>query len=124
MADGGVMMGLPRSEALELAAQSESPSLSLSLSSRLCGLRGGKSACQDRTHSSFAATSDMSAHKRESDFLDGLETEQNPHSCSLALPPLTAMQGAARMVLQTGIHPAALKDSVTSSVLPSLKKGQ
>ncbi|KAM0789225.1 hypothetical protein ACM66B_000068 [Microbotryomycetes sp. NB124-2] len=46
MADGGVMMGLPRSEALELAAQT--------------------------------------------------------------------MQGAARMVLQTGIHPAALKDSVTT----------
>ncbi|ORY60406.1 pyrroline-5-carboxylate reductase [Leucosporidium creatinivorum] len=46
MADGGVMMGLPRSEAVELAAQT--------------------------------------------------------------------MQGAARMVLQTGIHPAALKDSVTT----------
>ncbi|GAA5948466.1 hypothetical protein JCM3765_004892 [Sporobolomyces pararoseus] len=46
MADGGVMMGLPRGEALELAAQT--------------------------------------------------------------------MQGAARMVLQTGIHPAALKDSVTT----------
>ncbi|BGP40659.1 delta 1-pyrroline-5-carboxylate reductase [Rhodotorula kratochvilovae] len=46
MADGGVMMGLPRSEALELAAQT--------------------------------------------------------------------MQGAARMVLQTGVHPAALKDSVTT----------
>ncbi|GAA5839162.1 hypothetical protein JCM11251_003693 [Rhodosporidiobolus azoricus] len=46
MADGGVMMGLPRSEALELAAQT--------------------------------------------------------------------MQGAARMVLQTGLHPAALKDSVTT----------
>lgn len=27
MADGGVMMGLPRKEALELAAQSQSPSL-------------------------------------------------------------------------------------------------
>ena len=49
MADGGVMMGLPRSEALELAAQT--------------------------------------------------------------------MQGAARMVLQTGVHPAALKDSVTSASL-------
>ncbi|GAA5936610.1 pyrroline-5-carboxylate reductase [Sporobolomyces koalae] len=46
MADGGVMMGLPRGEAVELAAQT--------------------------------------------------------------------MQGAARMVLQTGIHPAALKDSVTT----------
>ncbi|GAA6025622.1 hypothetical protein JCM8202_005764 [Rhodotorula sphaerocarpa] len=46
MADGGVMMGLPRTEAIELAAQT--------------------------------------------------------------------MQGAARMVLQTGIHPAALKDSVTT----------
>ncbi|GAA6061315.1 hypothetical protein JCM10212_003205 [Sporobolomyces blumeae] len=46
MADGGVMMGLPRGEALELAAQT--------------------------------------------------------------------MQGAARMVLQTGMHPAALKDSVTT----------
>ncbi|KAK0535125.1 delta 1-pyrroline-5-carboxylate reductase [Tilletia horrida] len=46
MADGGVMMGLPRAEALELAAQ--------------------------------------------------------------------AMQGAARMVLQTSTHPAALKDSVTT----------
>lgn len=48
MADGGVMMGLPRSEALEFAAQT--------------------------------------------------------------------MQGAARMVLNTGIHPAALKDSVTSTL--------
>lgn len=47
MTDGGVMMGLPRAAALELAAQS--------------------------------------------------------------------MQGAARMVLQSGIHPAALKDSVTST---------
>ncbi|KAM0748132.1 pyrroline-5-carboxylate reductase [Meredithblackwellia eburnea MCA 4105] len=46
MADGGVMMGLPRSEALELAAQT--------------------------------------------------------------------MQGAARMVMQTGMHPAAIKDSVTT----------
>ncbi|KAL4401580.1 delta 1-pyrroline-5-carboxylate reductase [Malassezia pachydermatis] len=46
MADGGVMMGLPRPEALELAAQT--------------------------------------------------------------------MQGAARMVLQTGMHPAAIKDSVTT----------
>ncbi len=46
MADGGVMMGLPRPEALELAAQ--------------------------------------------------------------------AMQGAAKLVLQTGMHPAALKDSVTT----------
>ncbi|KAA1099938.1 delta 1-pyrroline-5-carboxylate reductase [Puccinia graminis f. sp. tritici] len=46
IADGGVMMGLPRAEALELAAQ--------------------------------------------------------------------AMQGAARMSLQTGLHPAALKDSVTT----------
>ena len=46
MADGGVMMGLPRAEALELAAQT--------------------------------------------------------------------MQGAARMVLQSGSHPAAIKDSVTS----------
>lgn len=52
MADGGVMMGLPRSEALELAAQT--------------------------------------------------------------------MQGAARMVLQTGVHPAALKDSVTSALLLAL----
>ncbi|EOR03647.1 hypothetical protein E3P92_02225 [Wallemia ichthyophaga] len=46
MADGGVMMGLPRAEAVELAAQS--------------------------------------------------------------------MQGIARMVLETGVHPAALKDSVTT----------
>jgi len=46
LADGGVMMGLPRAEALELAAQT--------------------------------------------------------------------VQGTARMVLQTGIHPAALKDSVTT----------
>lgn len=28
------------------------------------------------------------------------------------------MQGAARMVMQTGMHPAAIKDSVTST--PSL----
>lgn len=28
------------------------------------------------------------------------------------------MQGAARMVMQTGMHPAAIKDSVTSTSLP------
>ena len=56
MADGGVMMGLPRPEALELAAQS---------------------------------------------MYDFILTWK-------------AMQGAARMVLQTGMHPAAIKDSVTT----------
>lgn len=30
------------------------------------------------------------------------------------------MQGTARMVLQTGVHPAAIKDSVTSTFTPSL----
>jgi hypothetical protein len=30
------------------------------------------------------------------------------------------MQGAARMVLQTGMHPAAIKDSVTSESLKML----
>lgn len=62
MADGGVMMGLPREEALELAAQSE---------------------------------------------LD----------CCTAYSMLTvslAMQGAARMALQPGAHPAQIKESVTS----------
>lgn len=28
------------------------------------------------------------------------------------------MQGAARMVLESGMHPAAIKDSVTSELLP------
>ena len=32
----------------------------------------------------------------------------------------TAMQGAARMVMQTGMHPAAIKDSVTSALSPPL----
>lgn len=66
MADGGVMMGLPRSEALELAAQSTSFVFPCSR----CG------AVTDDEH--------------------------------------VAMQGTARMVLQTGMHPAAIKDSVTS----------
>lgn len=65
------MMGLPRPEALEFAAQSESPN-----------------------------------------FLSGASSTRAPN---LTAPPRrTAMQGAARMVLQTGIHPAALKDSVTT----------
>jgi pyrroline-5-carboxylate reductase len=62
MADGGVMMGLPRAEALELAAQSEIL----------------------------------------------LVAQHIPLIVSLAL------QGAARMVLQAGAHPAQIKDSVTS----------
>jgi pyrroline-5-carboxylate reductase len=67
MADGGVMMGLPRSEALELAAQS--------MFSHFC-------PCQTFATKYFRV--------------------------------VIAMQGAARMVLQTGMHPAAIKDSVTS----------
>ena len=64
MADGGVMMGLPRAEALELAAQSTSRNLNF------------------QQHLTDAG--------------------------------LTAMQGAARMVLQAGAHPAQIKDNVTS----------
>lgn len=63
MADGGVMMGLPRAEALELAAQS--------------------------MYSSF-------------DMRTGL------------IILYIALQGAARMTLQAGTHPAQLKDAVTS----------
>lgn len=72
MADGGVMMGLPREGALELAAQSKF-FLWLSIVHRERADRGFECVC-------------------------------------------TAMQGAARMVLQTGMHPAALKDSVTSKL--------
>ena len=60
MADGAVMMGLPRQAAVQMAAQSTSRGL-------------------DRS--------------------DG-----------------AAMQGAARLVLQTGQHPAAVKDTVTSAL--------
>lgn len=70
MADGGVMMGLPRAEALELAAQSESLLV-----------------VEYKTREKF--------------------------TCSIAL------QGAARMALQAGAHPAQIKDSVTSKCLNS-----
>jgi pyrroline-5-carboxylate reductase len=66
MTDGGVMMGLPRAEALELAAQSEQLCLHMTI-----------------------------------------------HTDKLT-PRFLALQGAARMVLQGGTHPAQLKDSVTS----------
>lgn len=68
MADGGVMMGLPRAEALELAAQSES------------------------------------GHRR-------------PPLCETDRRLPLALQGTARMALQSGVHPAQIKDSVTSEWL-------
>jgi pyrroline-5-carboxylate reductase len=70
MADGGVMMGLPRTEALELAAQSR-------LMFHRCALQNADGSC----HSS-------------------------------------ALQGTARMSLQSGAHPAQIKDSVTSKQTP------
>jgi pyrroline-5-carboxylate reductase len=76
MADGAVMMGMPRKEALELAAQSE-----------------------------FFLSFGLPAERRE---------KQQRTQLTLHLYPLAAMQGAARMVIQSGMHPAAIKDSVTS----------
>lgn len=70
MADGGVMMGLPRAEALELAAQS-----------------------------TFSANM-MDRHSAE-------------------LHQFAALQGAARMALQPGAHPAQIKDAVTSTSIHS-----
>jgi pyrroline-5-carboxylate reductase len=78
LADGGVMMGLPRAEALELAAQSE---YLFFFFFRSCGRPGAP------------------------DFLKS---------------PFLALQGTARMVLQTGVHPASIKDSVTSTFLVHL----
>lgn len=65
MVDGGVMMGLPRAEALELAAQSM--------------------------------------------FL------QNEKKSSRSISFRKGLQGAARMALQPGAHPAQIKDAVTST---------
>ena len=64
MADGGVMMGLPRAEALELASQSKSDCY-LSASSKL-------------------------------------------------IYQTIALQGTARLALQSDAHPAQIKDAVTS----------
>lgn len=69
MTDGGVMMGLPRAEALELAAQSE--------------------------------------------LLLGIRYYQTAETFTWSI----ALQGAARMTLQAGAHPAQIKDSVTSRFL-------
>lgn len=73
IADGGVMMGLPRAEALELAAQ-------------------GVISFESWNSSGFNLLKFLS------------------FGCGI----WEAMQGAARMSLQTGLHPAALKDSVTT----------
>lgn len=50
MADGGVMMGLPRAEALELAAQSKSDVQSVESSSLLAILGTGKLALEGGLH--------------------------------------------------------------------------
>lgn len=73
MADGGVMMGLPRAEAIELAAQSASNLL-------------------------FGASYGCGA-------------------LTVVVSGCIALQGAARMILQGGIHPAQLKDAVTSTCI-------
>jgi pyrroline-5-carboxylate reductase len=72
LADGAVLMGLPRKAAVEMAAQSE---YEQSSSVGFCDFCG----------------------------------RWNADSC------LTALMGTAQMILETGVHPAALKDGVTST---------
>lgn len=91
LADGGVMMGLPRDVATELAAQGTVTYRMESVCGKLAELT------RDFKHVTYTTPlTSFGAYFFWIDF------------------DYIVLQGAARMVLTTGAHPAAIKDSVTT----------